>query len=108
MTRSPGTGTPRAREAITCATTTWLRRSRGVLGAVPLDRDEGNRAALERLGDCSDAGRAAAGGRADARAEIEMRAEPGRGATIEVEIEERPRPLARPALGLGDGEAVEV
>jgi len=25
-----------------------------------------------------------------------------------VEIEERPRPLARPALGLGDGEAVEV
>jgi len=37
-----------------------------------------------------------------------MRAEPGRGATVEVEIEERPRPLARPALGLGDGEAVEV
>src|SRR5207253_6622294 len=45
---------------------------------------------------------------ADARTEMEMRAEPGCGATVEVEIEERPRPLARPALGLGDGEAVEV
>ncbi len=51
---------------------------------------------------------AALEGAADARAEIEMRAEPGRGATVEVEIEERPRPLARPARGLGDREAVEV